>query len=149
MADSKSTQKTNYPLPVYNFRVTIDGESLAFSEVSGLEAEYELISYRHGLSFLEGAVLETIPLTTPVSVTLKRGTSLGAKPLFLQEWMTGKKPKAVDVSLCDETGTPLISWRIAKAFAVKLSAPEFKAESNSVAIEALEVKATGISLVKN
>ncbi len=149
MADSKATQKAEYPLPVYNFRVTVDGTAMAFSQVSGIEVNHELISYRHGLSFLEGAVLETNPLSSPVSVTLQRGTSLGAEPLFLYEWMTGKKPKAMEISLCDEVGTPVISWRIAKAFAVKIEAPVFDAASNSAAIETLEVRATGISLIQD
>ena len=54
MAETKIDQKARYPLPVYNFRVTIDGTSMSFSEVSGINLEYDTVTYRHGLSFWEG-----------------------------------------------------------------------------------------------
>ena len=36
MALSKDDIKTAYPLPLYNYRVEIGPDSIAFSEVSGL-----------------------------------------------------------------------------------------------------------------
>ena len=36
MATTPATILTEYPLPVYNYRVEIGGESIAFSEVSGM-----------------------------------------------------------------------------------------------------------------
>ena len=52
MAESKSDQA--YPLAAYNYRVTVAGTTMSFSEVSGLAVEYEKVTYRHGLSFREG-----------------------------------------------------------------------------------------------
>jgi hypothetical protein len=38
--------KTDYPLPVYNYRVEIGGDAVAFSEVSGLSIAYEVTTYK-------------------------------------------------------------------------------------------------------
>ncbi len=46
MAVSKETISSDYPLPVYNYRVEIAGETVAFTEVSGLTISYETTSYK-------------------------------------------------------------------------------------------------------
>ena len=46
MATTPATIRTEYPLPVYNYRVEIGGESIAFSEVSGLTIGYEVGTYK-------------------------------------------------------------------------------------------------------
>jgi len=53
----------------------------------------------------------------------------------------------MEISLCDERGIPAIAWRIAKAVPVKLGASAFDARASEVAIDSLEVKAAGISIV--
>ena len=53
-----------------------------------------------------------------------------------------------DLSLLDEAGVPALAWRLAKAVPTKLEAPTFDAAANDVAIESLELKARGISLVQ-
>ena len=40
----------NYPLSVFHFKVEWGGTSAAFSEVSGLDRETQVIEYRDGLS---------------------------------------------------------------------------------------------------
>lgn len=144
MAETKDVQKLNYPLPVYNFRVTIDGTPMSFSEVSGITLEYETVTYRHGLSFWEGEGIKKYYYNKYVPVTLKKGTIKGIN--FLQEWLKEKQKRTVEVSLCDELGQPVVSWRITKAIPVKLEAPTFDANTNEVSIESLEVMASGISI---
>ena len=61
-------------------------------------------------------------------------------------WLKEKAVRAVQVSLCDEQGQPVVSWRVAKALPVKLEAPTFSADTNEVAIESLDVMAAGISI---
>lgn len=148
MADSAAYARQNYPLPVYNFRVDVGGTTLSFSEVSGVALEHELITYFHGLSFFEGEPMVPVLQPNPVTVTMKRGVVLGASPTALYDWMKAKEIRSVDVSLCDESGTPVMSWKIAKAIPVKLEAPKFDAGGNEGAIETLELKARGITLVK-
>ena len=46
MALSKDDVKTAYPLPVYNYKVEIGSDTVAFSEVSGLNVSYETTTYK-------------------------------------------------------------------------------------------------------
>lgn len=144
MAETKETIRNNYPLPVYNFRVTVDGTSMSFSEVSGIEVEYDTVTYRHGFSFWEGVDIYKYYHEKYVNVTFKRGTIHNKK--FLYDWLKNTKTVRVDVSLCDETGTPVVTWILAKATPVKLQAPSFDANSNDLSIETLDVMAAGISV---
>ena len=146
MAETKSVQKASYPLPAYNFRVTVDGESMSFSEVSGIRLERGHVTYRHGLSFKEGQDIAKYVYEEYVPLTLKKGTVKGANALCA--WVTERatNPRPLDVSLCDEQGAPVVTWHVAKAVAIKLEAPSFEADSNTVSIDSLEVMAAGISV---
>lgn len=144
MAHSEDYQSANYPLMAYNFRVTVDGESMSFAEVSGLHREHETVTYVHGMSFWEGQEIAKFRYDKYVSITMKKGTVKGATALY--DWLESQDKSSMDVSLCDAQGTPVLSWHIAKAIAVKLDAPTFDANSNEVSIESLEVKASGISV---
>jgi phage tail-like protein len=145
MALGKQEQRTSYPLAAYNFRVTIDGAAMRFAKVSGLQREHQTVTYRHGLSFIEGEQIAKYFIDKYVTVTLEQGTVIGSK--FLHEWLERKTKCSMEVSLCDQEGLPVIAWRIAKALPVKLSAPVFDARTNEVAIDSLEIKAAGISIV--
>jgi phage tail-like protein len=142
---SKPDQRTSYPLAAYNFRVTVDGAAMRFAKVSGLVREHQTLTYRHGLSFIEGEQIAKYYIDKYVSVTLEQGAVIGSK--FLHEWLERKTKCAMEVNLCDQEGLPVIAWRIAKALPVKLSASAFDARTNEVAIDTLEIKAAGISIV--
>lgn len=148
MALPANVQRTSYPLALYNFRVTVAETSMSFTEVSGIAVAYDHVTYRHGLSFSEGGAIQTFYYDDFVTVTCKRGTILGQGPLFLYEWLAKRDLRAVEVSLCDEAGAPVLSWKIAAAVPVKLSAPSFSASTNEVSIDALELRARGVSVVK-
>ncbi|MEM7587015.1 MAG: phage tail protein [Acidobacteriota bacterium] len=149
MAQSKDFQKRVYPLPVYNFQVTLGGTAMSFVEVSGIAVEYETVTYRHGLSFAEGEQIQSFHFDSFVPVTLRRGTILGSEPLALHSWLQQRDLRSLEVSLCDEAGLPQISWRIAKALPVRLDAPCFDAGASEVSIERLELRARGVSLVEH
>ncbi len=149
MALSRADQKRAYPLPVYNFRVTVGEATMSFRKVSGIEVEYDVVTYRHGLSFVEGEQIATFDFDAFRTVTLERGTAPGAEPRALYDWLRRRDLRRLEISLCDEGGGPMLSWRIAKAVPVKISAPTFDAESNELAIERLELKARGITLVEH
>jgi phage tail-like protein len=146
MTDSKATQKASYPLPAYNFQVTVDATSASFTEVSGLAAEYETVTYRHGLSRWEGESVARFPKLGHTTVTLKKGTT--SSNTFLADWLTAdpSAPRAIAISLCDEAGAPVVVWHIKEAIPVKLGAPGFDVAGNQVAIETLELLASGISV---
>ncbi|MEZ4362924.1 MAG: phage tail protein [Kofleriaceae bacterium] len=144
MAQSLEAQRASLPLAAYNFKVTVDGMDLRFAKVSGLAREYHTVTYRDGLSFLEGARISKFYLDAFVPITLEQGTVSGDR--FLAEWLARSTPSAMEVSLCDEQGHPVVAWSIAKAVPVKLTAPTFDAAANQLAIDALEIRAAGISI---
>jgi phage tail-like protein len=144
MTETKDVQRETYPLPVYNFRVSIGSDSMSFSEVSGISMEYETVTYKHGLSFWEGEGIKKYYYDKYVTITLKKGTVKGKN--FLYDWLKDKGSRSVRVSLCDQTGHPVVTWAVAKALPVKLEAPAFNANTNEVSIESLEVMAAGISI---
>jgi phage tail-like protein len=142
MAESKSDQR--YPLTAYNFRVTVAGTAMSFTEVSGLAIEYEMVTYKHGLSFWEGESIKSYRYDKYVPVTLKKGIVKGGKQLY--DWFKAMDTRNLDISLCDETGIPVVTWHVGKALPLKLEAPSFQANTNEVAIETFELMATRISI---
>ena len=147
MADTKDFQKQSYPLPAYNYRVQVDETVMSFSEVSGITAEFDKVTYRTGLSFWEGEAITTFNFGSFTTVTLKRGVILGQGPLNLYDWLEKKELRTLQVSLCDEKGAPVISWKFAKAVPLKLTAPMFDARTNEPAIESVELAVRGISII--
>lgn len=145
MAQAKRQIKATYPLPVYNYRVSVGDLTLGFSEIAGLQVEYEPVTYKHGLSFLMGVKL--IPgMAQPIKVTMKRGMSRGGNGHFLVDWFQDayanpykSAKKDIFIDLCDEAGVSTVRWTVRLALPTKLEAPAFDANSNDVAIETLEV----------
>jgi phage tail-like protein len=146
MTDSIATQKASYPLPAYNFRVTVDAESASFSEVSGLAIEYETVTYRHGFSRWQGENVTRFPKIGHFTLTLKKGTM--PSNTFLADWLTADPPSArtIAISLCDEAGVAVVVWHIKEAIPVKLGASSFDATSNEVAFETVELLVSSISV---
>jgi len=146
MAETKGQQKTSYPLPAYNFRVTVGGLAMSFSDVTGLRRGFETQTYRHGLSAWEGERIARYAWDAFYAITLKRGVVHGRSQLA--DWLSeGSRPTSMEISLCDEAGVPLVSWRVGRAIPVKLEAPEFSARADEPAIESLEVMVAGVVVV--
>jgi phage tail-like protein len=137
-------QKETYPLPAYNFKVTVDGQTVGFSEVSGMSLENEKVTYRHGLSFWEGEQLASFRYPKHMPVTLKKGTV--RKNSLFYGWLTSAAPRPVSISLCNSDGDPVVTWRVARAIPVKLQAPSFDANARDASIETLELMVIGISM---
>jgi len=143
MALTKELIKTSYPLPAYNYKVTIGAETVSFSEVSGLSISYEKVVYKHGLSFRTGPVIIRAQ-PTDITITLRRGVV--AKRAHLYNWLTGNTAKDIFIDLCDEQGNAIVRWKVSKALPLKMEAPAFSAESNSIAIESIDVIAQDIRI---
>ncbi len=150
MALDKATIKNSYPLPSYNYRVTIFEDKSAvvagFSEVSGLQAQYNHVTYRHGMSFAMGQRI--IPgQPQEIKVTLKRGVVKGND--LLHKWFSSvysnpflaTTKRDVVIDLCDETGTPVVRWTVTGALPVKLEGSNLAADSNDVVIETVDLVA--------
>ena len=161
MALSKSEIKATYPLPAYNYRVTVESDEVSFSEISGLNVEYEPVTYKHGFSFVFGDKI--IPgMQQPIKLTMKKGI-VRAKHQdaesdqvndVLQCWFDEayqnpfslKSKRDIQIDLCDEEGKAVVRWTVRGALPMKMDAPTFDASSNDVAIETMEVVAHGLEV---
>ena len=146
--------KAEYPLPSYNYRVEIDGEAVAFSEVSGLNIAYEVTTYKESptASGAPGPRVMYMPgQATMTSLTLKKGVVRAASIKALYGWIKTVQinqvvKKDIYIRLCDEKGEAVISWKVGNAFPTKLDAPQFSATSNDAAIETMELKADYVTI---
>lgn len=148
MADPVEYQKQHYPLAAYNFRVVVGGTEISFHEISGITAEYEQVTYRHGLSFMEGEDIYVFNRNQFKQITCKRGTVLAAQPTFLYDWLKSRTLRSMDIHLCDETGAEVLTWKVAAAIPINIKAPSFAASANDAAIDTLELMARGVSVEK-
>lgn len=154
MALTKDTIKAEYPIPVYNYRVEIDGEAVAFSEVSGLSISYETTTYKESPveSGAPGPRVMHMPAQQgDINITLKKGLVIGKSVKALYDWLATVQinqiqKKDIFVRLCDETGAAVVSWKVNNAFPTKLDAPTFDANANDVAIESMELRADTITM---
>tara|TARA_R110002073_G_scaffold104648_5_gene236922 strand:- start:20 stop:490 length:471 start_codon:yes stop_codon:yes gene_type:complete len=153
MALTKEQIATTYPLPAYNYRVEIDGQTVGFSEVSGLSVSYETSTYTESpVSGSGGPRWMYMPgQSKSATVTLKKGVVTGISVATLFAWINSIQLNRVDkkdiyVRLCDENGSAVVSWKVINAFPTKLDAPTFTANSNEVAIESMELMADGVTV---
>ncbi len=149
MALTKEQISTDYPMPIYNYRVDIEGVSISFSKVSGLDLGFETITYKESFSS-SGKVGPNIMYMPgqiePVNITLEKGLVKGKSVPVFYNWINDIQLNRIDkkdivVHLLDETGNTVVSWKVIDAFPKKLSGPSFDASSSEVAIESMELMA--------
>jgi len=154
MALTKDQIRTDYPLPAYNYRVDIGADTVAFSEVSGLEISIDTVSYSESpvASGKAGPNVMHMPTNRkPLTITLKKGYVKSKSIPALYNWISATQLNRVDkkditVHLCDENGDSVVRWKVIDAFPTKLSAPGFNASSNEVAIESIELMASSLEM---
>ncbi len=154
MALAKEEIKAAYPLPVYNYRVEIGNDTVAFSEVSGLNITYETTTYKESPveSGAPGPRVMHMPAqATPPTVTLKKGIVPGVTIKTFFAWINSTQTNQIEkkdiyVRLCNEEGDAVISWKVSNAFPTKLDVPGFDANSNDVAIESMELMGDAVSV---
>lgn len=157
MATTTEQIKTDYPLPVYNYRVDIDADTISFSEVSGLEIAYETITYKESRINAAGSgpnIMYMPGMPKPLNITLKKGYVKGKSRQALYNWINETKlnrtvKKDIKVHLCDETGKSVVRWKVTDAFPIKLTAPNFSASTDEVAIESMELMASSLTMEEN
>ena len=135
-----------YPLTALHFQVEWGGDGASFSEVSGLTLESEPIEYRGGDD--RTLTVRKVPgLRKYGNVTLKRGI-MAAQNGFWKWWesiVNGQvSRRVVTVTLLNETGDHVMTWKIQQAWPVKLEAPAFSAKGNEIAIETMEFAHEGV-----
>ena len=153
MSLTKSEIKNRYPLPSYNYKVSIDGEIIAFSQVSGLSMGYEVSTYKESPveSGIPGPVTMKMPAqSSDISITLQKGVVRG-KSIALFNWINSIQTNLVDkkditIELCDETGAAVFVWKVINAFPTGLEAPTFDAASNDASLESMTLMADRITV---
>ncbi|MGB3467402.1 MAG: phage tail protein [Cyclobacteriaceae bacterium] len=154
MALTKEQIRTDYPLPIYNYRVDIDGVSASFSKVSGLDLAFETITYKESFatSGKSGPNIMYMPgQIQQVTITLEKGFVKGKSIPVFYSWINDIQLNRIDkkdivVHLLDETGNTVVSWKVLDAFPTKLTGPSFDASSSEVAIESMELVALRVMM---
>ena len=137
----------NDPYLALNFLIEIEGLLVGgFSEVTGLQIETVIETYR------EGGVNEyehklAGPTRYPSNLILKRGlTDIETLWSWHQDVTQGKiDRKNGTIYLLDRQRLPAMWWDFTKAYPVKWTGPDFRADSNTVAVETVELVHRGIS----
>jgi phage tail-like protein len=135
-----ATTQRDDPYKGFNFRVEIDGVSLAaFSEVGGLENETAVIEYRVGG---EPNTVRKLPgLTRYANIVLRRGITQDAE---LWSWRKSIIEGNVDrrngtIVLLDDTGNEVVRWNFFQGWICKWEGPALIASGNEVAIETIAI----------
>lgn len=133
------------PLPVFHFSVDWGGTKFAFSEVTGINLEAQVIEYRDGLS-PEYSAQKMPGLVKYSNVTLKRGVVKGDNEFW--DWYNTVKLNTIErrdviISLLDEEHAPVMTWKFKNAWPTKITSPDLKANGNEVAIEQMEIAHDG------
>lgn len=138
--------RINDPYGNFRFKVEIDCVIKAgFSEVSGLQAETETEEVREG--GVNNYVHKLPKITKYPNIVLKRGMT---DSNFLWNWhqnvIAGKiERKNGAIIVLDSEKNEKLRWNFSGAYPVKWSGPDLKADSNTVAVETLELAHNGIS----
>ncbi len=143
-----------YPLPSFHFQVEWGGSKgteVGFAEAAGLTIENQVIEYRDGVSKEYSSVkMPGIPKYS--NITLKRG--IVAKDNEFFGWLNkiklnkldGDDRRTITISLLNENHEPVMSWKAANAFPVKVEGPGLKSTGNEVAIESIEIAHEGLTI---
>lgn len=154
MALTKEQIRTDYPLPIYNYRVDIDGVSASFSKVSGLDLGFETITYKESYATTGKAgpnIMYMPGQIQQVTITLEKGYVNGKSIPVFYSWINDTQLNRIDkkdivVHLLDETGNTVVRWTVIDAFPTKLTGPSFDASSSEVAIESMELVALRVTM---
>ena len=150
MTKDETTQNTGtqaQTFPDFYFKVNISnvGE-ISCREVSGLESEYEEITYRAGDSPVF-TKLKMPGLRKAGDLTIKQGISKDDKAVL--DWVDQVKQNIIQretmtVSLLDESGNPVQTWEAVNAWPKKITREEIKADGNTYSFETLVIAHEGV-----
>ena len=137
----------NDPYTGFNFLIEIEGLLVGgFTEVTGFQIETEVEDYR------EGGLNEYVhklagPTRYPSNLILKRGlTDIESLWSWHQDVANGViERKNGSIFLLDQRLLPAMWWNFAEAYPVKWDGPELRADSNTVAVESVELVHKGIT----
>ncbi|MGC9354040.1 MAG: phage tail protein [Mariniphaga sp.] len=139
---------TSYPLVKFHFQVEWGGTKIAFTEVSGLDVETEVVEYRDGAS-PEYSKIKMPGMQKYSNITLKRGTFATDNEYF-NWWNTVQlntiERRDITISLLNEEHEPVVTWKVKNAWPAKVQSTDLKADGNEVAIESMELVHEGLTI---
>lgn len=137
------------PSKAFRFKLEVDGlEAGSFSEISGLDATFDVIEYRAGDSV--DITPEKIPgLIKYGNLTLKYCIT---DSTVLYDWLDeirqgNIEKKTVTITTLDDTGGDDASWQLRDAWPVKYTGASLNSTSSELAFENIELAHTGITRV--
>lgn len=144
MADTVGkTENAIWPMPKFYFKVTWGQTTISFSEISGLDAEAQIIEYRHGDSPVHSAI-KMPGIKKYGNVTMKRGVFVGDNSYW--NWFSQIQLNTISngrititIQLLNETGKPTMSWTLNNAWPTKITSTDLKSDGNEAAIDSIEV----------
>lgn len=150
MADENGVAPSalTWPLPEFYFNIEISNAGkISCKEVSGLDIESDAIEYRAGS--MPGLTKVKMPgLCKSGNVTLKKAIFKYDKKL--RDWITQVKTntirrESVTVTLLDESGSPMQSWKLTNAWSKKYTEEGFMADGNDVSMETIVLAHEGVT----
>ncbi|MGI0116756.1 phage tail protein [Zooshikella sp. RANM57] len=149
MADNGSVEsKTIWPMPKFHFNVKWGTNTISFQEVSGLDAEHQVIEYRAG----DSATYSTVKMPGIAkysNVTMKKGIYVSDNSFW--DWMAKIKMNTIEripvvISLLNELQKPTMVWTLKNAWPTKITATDLKSDGNEVAIDSIEIAHEGLTI---
>jgi phage tail-like protein len=139
--------KEDQSAPAIWFELDIQGKAVGFfTEVTGLSAEVETMTYSEG-----GMNEFQHKLPTRVkypNLVLKRGMTTKAD---LQKWFQKSHVQAerttISLTMLDQQGTTIRTWSFVNAFPIKWTGPNFNAAQSQLAVEQIEIAHEGLQAV--
>ena len=137
-----------YPIPKFHFSVDWGDTRIGFTEVTGLDVQLDVIEYRAGNS-PEYHKIKQPGMVKYSNITLKRGTFVGDNQYY--EWLNTVQLNKIErrdvtITLLNENHEPVVTWKIKKAWPIKVQSTDLKADGNEVAIETLELAHEGLTM---
>jgi phage tail-like protein len=141
--------KSAWPLVKFTFRVKIGDTETLFQEVTGLNAETQVIEYRAGNS-KEFSTIKMPGIKKYINITLKKGIFKDDKALWDIYNSVVKNTferKTITISLLDETNQETMKWELTNAFPCKMTVTDMKSGDNTAAVETMELAHEGLTLI--
>jgi phage tail-like protein len=145
-----SSQGAPWPLPKFYFSVDITdvATDVAFQEVTGLDAEAQIIEYRAGNS-KAFATIKMPGIIKSGNVTLKKGVFRADNKFwawFAERKMNLIKRRAITIKLLDRDANPTMIWKLTNAWPTKITSTDLKSGGNEVAVETIEIAHEGVTI---
>lgn len=136
------------PLGNFHFEVEWGGTRLGFTEVSGLDMEYEVLEYRDGNQ--PDFTSQKVPgLKKFSNVVLKRGVVVKGDNEFFTHFDNARNEnykRTISIRLLNEQHKSEMIWTVRKAWPVALKCSELDASNSKIMIESLEMAHEGIEI---